>query len=331
MPLTNSQYDAIMRSYEEKQRASRYRLEKNIQEVYQKIPSYEELDGQSAAISIEQGRKLLSGEKNALDELRKKLKELSEQKALLLRENGFPPEFLTASYECEKCQDTGYVDNQKCSCFRAAEIELIYEQSQIKSMLQSENFAYLSYDYYVGDDLEKFTKAVQICQNFIESFHLDYRNLFFYGTVGTGKSFLSCCIAKALMDQGNLVIYFSASQLFDALSKSMFEKDSNEALSGISEDIYGCDLLIIDDLGTELTNAFVASRLFSCLNNRHLRKKATIITTNLSLEELRDRYSERIFSRITTNYTVCKLTGADIRMLKKTVSAAKDGNAINRK
>ena len=223
MPLTNSQYDAIMRSYEEKQRASRYRLEKNTQEVYQKIPSYEELDGQTAAISIEQGRRLLSGEKNALDELRKKLRNLSEQKAFLLRKNGFPPDFLTASYECEKCQDTGYVGNQKCSCFRAAEIELIYEQSQIKSMLQTENFAFLSYDYYVGDDLEKFTKAVQICQNFIESFHLDYRNLFFYGTVGTGKSFLSCCIAKALMDQGNLVIYFSASQLFDALSNSTFE------------------------------------------------------------------------------------------------------------
>ena len=331
MPLTNSQYDAIMRSYEEKQRASRYRLEKNTREVYQKIPSYEELDGQTAAISIEQGHRLLGGEKDALDELRRKLRDLSEQKALLLRKNGFPPDFLTASYECEKCQDTGYVDNQKCSCFRAAEIELIYEQSQIKSMLQTENFTFLSYDYYVGDDLEKFTKAVQICQNFIESFHLDYRNLFFYGTVGTGKSFLSCCIAKALMDQGKLVIYFSASQLFDALSKSTFEKDSNEALSGISEDIYSCDLLIIDDLGTELTNAFVASRLFSCLNNRHLRKKATIITTNLSLEELRDRYSERIFSRITTNYTVCKLTGADIRMLKKTVPATKDGNAINRK
>lgn len=326
MPLTNSQYDAIMRSYEEKQRASRYRLEKNIQEVCQKIPSYEELERQSAAISIEQGRKLLGGDKNALVELKIKLRELSERKASLLRENGFPPDFLTASHECEKCRDTGYVDNQKCSCFRAAEIELIYEQSHIKSMLQTENFAFLSYDYYVGDELEKFTKAVQICQNFIESFLLDYRNLFFYGTVGTGKSFLSCCVAKALMDQGNLVIYFSASQLFDALSKSTFEKDNNEALSGISEDIYNCDLLIIDDLGTELTNSFVSSRLFSCLNNRHMRKKATIITTNLSLGELRDRYSERIFSRITSNYTVCKLIGPDIRMKKKTDFAAKDGN-----
>ena len=96
---------------------------------------------------------------------------------------------------------------------------------------------------------------------------------------GTGKSFLSCCIAKEIIEQGRLVIYFSASQLFDALSKSTFDKDSKEAVSGITEDIYECDLLIIDDLGTELTNSFVSSQLFSCLNNRHLRKKSTIITT----------------------------------------------------
>ena len=83
------------------------------------------------------------------------------------------------------------------------------------------------------------------------------------------------------------------------------------------EDIYGCDLLIIDDLGTEITNTFVASQLFSCLNERGLRKKSMIISTNLSLEELRDRYSDRIFSRITSSFSLCKLTGQDIRICKK--------------
>jgi len=323
MSLTNSQYDAIMRSYEEKQRIARHRLEHNTEIVYQKIPAYEALDRQVAAISIEQGKKLLGGEADALPKLKQRLKELSAQKASLLRENGFPENYLSPVYECDKCQDTGYIANKKCSCFRAAEIELIYEQSHIKTLLETENFSSLSYDYYAGEDLEKFTKAVQICQNFVKSFNKDYRNLFFYGTVGTGKSFLSCCIAKELIDMGNFVIYFSASQLFDILSKSTFEKDSMEAISGISEDICDCELLIIDDLGTELTNAFVSSQLFSCLNNRHLRKKATIITTNLSLGELRDRYSDRIFSRITSNFDICKLTGRDIRMQKKTASANK--------
>ena len=323
MPLTNSQYNAIMRSYEEKQRAARHRLETNTETVYRKIPAYEELDRQVASISIEQGRKLLSGNENALPELKQRLKELSIKKASLLRENGFPDNYLSPVYECEKCQDTGYIANQKCSCFRTAEINLIYEQSHIKNLLATENFSFLSYDYYAGEDLEKFTKAVQICQNFIKCFNRDYRNLFFYGTVGTGKSFLSCCIAKELIDHGNLVIYFSASQLFDILSKSIFDKDSHDAVSCISDDIVDCDLLIIDDLGTELINSFVSSQLFSCLNNRHLRKKATIITTNLSLGELRDRYSDRIFSRITSNYDICKLTGQDIRMQKKTASANK--------
>ena len=155
------------------------------------------------------------------------------------------------------------------------------------------------------------------CQNFVKNFNSDYHNLFFYGTVGTGKSFLSSCIAKELIEQGKLVIYFSSAQLFETLSRSTFDRNSEEAASGIYEDIYECDLLIIDDLGTELTNAFVSSQLFSCLNNRHLRRKSTIITTNLSLEELRDRYSDRIFSRITSNYGMCKLTGHDIRITKK--------------
>lgn len=326
MSLTNSQYDAIMRSYEEKQRAVRRRVEHNTETVYQQIPAYEELDRQVASISIEQGRKLLGGNENALPELKQHLKELSGKKKALLRAYGFSEDFLSPVYECDKCRDTGYIGNQKCSCFRAEEINLIYEQSHIKNLLMTENFHALSYDYYAGEDLEKFTKAVQICQNFVKNFNKDYRNLFFYGTVGTGKSFLSCCIAKELIDQGNLVIYFSASQLFDILSKSTFDRDSTEAASGISDDICDCDLLIIDDLGTELTNSFVSSQLFSCLNNRHLRKKATIITTNLSLGELRDRYSDRIFSRITSNYDICKLTGRDIRMQKKTASTNKSTN-----
>ncbi|MBE5875740.1 MAG: AAA family ATPase [Lachnospiraceae bacterium] len=317
MPLTNSQYDSIIRAYEEKQRASRHRLEAHTEIVYRQIPNYEELDRQVSRISIEQGRKLLSGDASALPELKKKLRELTAKKAALLEEHGFAADYLTQTYECSACKDTGYVDNRKCNCFKRAEIDLIYEQSNIKNLLKTENFAQLSYEYYQGEDLLRFQNAVKLCQKFIKNFNSDYHNLFFYGTVGTGKSFLSSCIAKEIIEQGKLVIYFSATQLFDALSKSTFDKDSKEAMSGIYEDIYECDLLIIDDLGTELTNAFVSSQLFSCLNNRHLRKKATIITTNLSIPEMRDRYSERIFSRITSNYEVCKISGPDIRIEKK--------------
>ena len=317
MPLTNSQYNAIMRTYEEKQRKSRHLLEERTAEIYRQIPAYEDLEKQVSAISIAQGRRMLSGDTNALSELKEKLAMLSRQKAQLLAQNGYPANYLEPVYECPLCKDTGYVDNRKCSCFRQAEISLIYEQSHIKELLETDNFDHLSYDFYQGDDLTRFTNAVRECQNFIKNFNSDYHNLFFYGTVGTGKSFLSSCIARELIEQGKLVIYFSSAQLFETLSRSTFDRESKEAASGIYEDIYECDLLIIDDLGTELTNAFVSSQLFSCLNNRHLRRKSTIITTNLSLEELRDRYSDRIFSRITSNYGMCKLTGHDIRITKK--------------
>ena len=135
--------------------------------------------------------------------------------------------------------------------------------------------------------------------------------------MGTGKSFLSGCVAKELIDSGHPVIYFSASGLFDLLARAKFDYKSLEDLRGEYEDLFSCDLLIIDDLGTEYTNNLVNSELFSLINERHLKHKATIISTNLSLEDFRNRYSDRIFSRITSNYEICKLTGPDIRMYKK--------------
>ena len=122
---------------------------------------------------------------------------------------------------------------------------------------------------------------------------------------------------KGAAEKGHSVIYFSASGLFDLLARHSFDFKSKESLPGLYEDLYNCDLLIIDDLGTEITNTFVNSQLFSCMNERHLRRKSVLISTNLSLAEIRDRYSDRIFSRITSNYSLCKLTGTDIRILKK--------------
>ena len=186
-------------------------------------------------------------------------------------------------------------------------------------MLKEENFDTLSYDFHQGEDLAIFKKNVNTCKNFVNTFPADYSNLFFYGTVGTGKSFLSGCIARELIEKGCSVIYFSAAGLFETLSRSMFDYKNKDELHSLHEDLYGCDLLIIDDLGTECINNVTASQFFSLLNERHLSKKATIISTNLFLEDIQNRYSERIFSRIIDNYTICKFTGSDIRRLKKTL------------
>ena len=318
MPLTNAQYDRIFRQYEEKQRQSRLETERRRDYVYERLPKYRELEDEAASLSVAQGKKLLSGDESALEELRESLASLREQKGRLLLDADLPADYLEPVFSCPDCRDTGYIGREKCHCLRQAEISLLYEQSGIEDMLKRNNFSLLSYEYYTGEALALFRHAVETCQSFIKNFNSDYRNLFFYGTVGTGKSFLSGCVAKELMDQGHSVIYFGAAGLFDLLSSVSFDTKSREERQNTYSDLYRCDLLIIDDLGTELTNQFTASQLFSLLNERNLGKKSTLISTNLSLAELRDRYSDRIFSRITSNFEVCRLAGEDIRMYKMT-------------
>lgn len=317
MPLTNTQYDRIFRQYEEKQRQSRLEMQRRRDYVYEHLPKYRELEDETASLSVAQGKKLLFGDEAALEKLRKSLADLKKQKKQLLTEAGLSADYLEPIYSCPDCRDTGYIDREKCHCLRQAEISLLYEQSGLQEILANNNFSLLSYEYHSGEDLLHFEKAVENCKNFIKNFDSDYHNLFFYGTVGTGKSFLSGCVAKELIERGHSVIYFGATGLFDLLSKNSFDYKNREELRSAYADLYQCDLLIVDDLGTELTNQFITSQLFALLNERHMGKKATIISTNLSLEELRNRYSDRIFSRITSNYEVCKLSGQDIRMYKK--------------
>lgn len=317
MSLSNSQYESIIRTYEEKQNRNRRLLEQRRAYVYEHVDGYREMEDSVSSLSVGQGKKLLNGDSSALEELKRLLGALSDAKRKLLLSFGLSADYLEPSYDCPDCKDTGFIDGKKCRCFKQKEIALLYEQSNIRRTLEQDNFSTLSFAYYEGEDRKLFQAAVDACKSFVEGFGSDYRNLFFYGTVGTGKSFLSGCVAKELIERGCSVIYFSAAGLFEALSQISFDYKNKEELHRMYEDLYQCDLLIIDDLGTELTNSFVTSQLFSCLNERHIRKKATVISTNLSLEELRNRYSDRIFSRITSNYEICKLSGPDIRICKK--------------
>lgn len=323
MPLTNTQYDALLREYEEKQNQARRRQLQRVTEVYEKIPEYEEVERSISSVSVAQAKKLLDGDDQALSELKQTLHRLSAQKRSLLCSAGYPENYLELEYECPLCHDTGYIGNQKCRCLQQKIISFLYEQSNIKETLSRENFSVLSYDYYQGEDLHRFTQTVAACQRFVQEFPATHRSLFFYGSVGAGKTFLSNCVAKELIEKGNLVLYFSASSLIDALSGNSFSGKSSQDLYREGHDLYNCDLLVIDDLGTEYTNAYVVSQLFSCINERLLRKKSTLISTNLSLEDLRNKYSERIFSRITSNYDIYKITGPDIRMYRKTMTNRK--------
>ncbi len=317
MSLTKAQYDVIQREYQETQNRNHRLLQKRREEVFSAIPSYKELSDSIAALSVKHARMLLDGNEDALFTLKSEIATLSAKKAEILVRAGFPSDYLMPIYTCNECQDSGYISGKKCRCLRQKEIALLYEQSNIQELIERENFETLSYSYYQGEDLKRFESAVGVSKNFVAGFSKHYQNLFFYGTVGTGKSFLSGCIARELLAQGFSVIYFSANGLFEHLANYSFNTKLKESLYNFYKDLYNCDLVIIDDLGTEVTNAFVTSQLFSLLNERHLRQKATIISTNLGLEELRDRYSDRVFSRITSNYSLCKLSGPDIRISKK--------------
>ena len=317
MALTNSQYNTIMKTYEEKQLTSILELDAKIAEVNKNVPKYQELSEQISSLALKQAFMMLETDSQDMVEFKNTLANLKKEKTKVLVEAGFPSDYLEPQFVCPDCKDTGYIGLEKCHCFKQQIITLLYQQSNIHEMLKETNFSNLSYQYYEGEDLLHFENAVNTCKDFIDCFNSDYHNLFFYGTVGTGKSFLSGCIAKELIDQGKSVIYFSATGLFEKLSTLSFDYNAKEDKAELYEDLYSCDLLIIDDLGTELTNNFSSSQFFSCLNERILRKKSFIISTNLSLQELRDRYSDRIFSRITSNFKLCKITGPDIRMYKK--------------
>ncbi len=315
MSLTNLQYESIKRVYDEKQRHHRLQLEERVAYVNQHVDGYREISDAISTLSVQNAKRLLDGDENALLDLKNTIEDLKLQKAALLKSSGLPSNYLSMEYDCPDCKDTGYINGKKCHCFKQAMVNILYDQSNIRALLETQDFENVTDKYYTGKDLVHFQDTFEKTNNFVKNFDNDYQNLIFYGTVGTGKSFLSGCLAKSLIESGHSVIYFSATALMDTLSKYAFDYKNKEELNDFYQDIYECDLLIIDDLGTELTNAFSVSRLFTCLNERFLRKRSIVISTNLSLEELRDRYTDRIFSRLTGNFIFCRLTGPDIRMI----------------
>jgi DNA replication protein DnaC len=292
-------------------------MEERLLSIYDSVPGYRELDEETASASVAFGKRILAGEKLDRSILRNQLKEIARQKQLLLIESGYSADYLDMGYTCQDCRDTGYIGNEKCHCFKQKIIETLYDKSNLRLLTKSCNFRKMTSRYYQGEDLERFEKARKVAEDFINNFSSDYQNLFIYGTVGTGKSFLSICIADELLRKGHSVLYFSSLQLFKRLSRNTSDNNGKQDRKAIYDDLFGCELLIIDDLGTELTTSFVASELFSCINERDMRKRSTIITTNLSLEQLQHTYSDRIFSRVTSNYRILKLSGQDIRKIQK--------------
>ncbi len=327
MALKNDQYNRILREYDERRFRSKYELDKRIQEVYEAIPRLREIEEEIISLSAQSGRQALFGNTKALEELKDSTFKLKKVQTQLLVDKGYPPDYLNMQYHCNKCKDTGFIVNEKCNCFKQSIADMIYEGSNIKSVLDRENFTTFSFNYYADDYIDEsinlsprsnMQKVVAGCKNFIKNFDKNNENLLFLGNTGVGKTFLANCIAKELLDRGYTVIYLTAFRLFDILEKYKFGKDAENVLAASNqfEYILDCDLLIIDDLGTELGNSFTTSQLYLIVNERLLRLKSTLISTNLSLDNLNTNYSERIYSRIISNYGIRRIIGEDIRLHK---------------
>lgn len=329
MALSNSQYDAIMRAYGQQQLKNRHEKEERVGEVYKKIPVIKELDDSISTMAVACARRVLMGDQAALKELKAEIADLREQKSVLLRAAGYPADYMEMRYCCKDCQDTGYTKEGKCHCFRQREMKYLYAQSNIEEIVAAENFQTFSFEYFDDSRVipvlnrtvrQYMSQVVKTCRDFVENFSAEHGNLLFTGPTGVGKTFLSNCIAKELIDRYFSVIYLSANDLFQVFSQNRFENRSEEDIRGMYQYILDCDLLIIDDLGTELNNSFTSSELFYCINERLGSLKSTIISTNHPINELRDRYTERVTSRLISSYTVIPLYGDDIRIRKKAKS-----------
>lgn len=323
MSLENIQYDAIMHEYSRRQIRSRRTLEERRKKLYRQIPRLKEIQDDIAALSAGRVRRLLSENRaESAAAYEAKLADLARERLGLLRKHGFPPDYLETPCECPLCRDTGYTNQGKCICFQKMAADLFCQQYGLGQILEKENFERFSFSCYsdkIKDSdtgktpLEHAKFAVEKAWEFVRNFDETPQNLFIYGDTGVGKTFLSHCIACEILKKAYGALYFPSYDLFSLLAKETFARDSGE--SGIMEYVLNCDLLILDDLGTELTNAFVSSQLFLIVNERMLREKSTIVSTNLSLEAFPGLYSTRTFSRIIQNYKFINLIGEDIRLM----------------
>lgn len=325
MMLTNSQYQQLMSKYYDRQLKTKDIMERRYREVVNAIPELRDLDKKIRDLSLAHAKSRLARQTEKQD-LSAAISAISTEKEQLLVAHGYPADYLKPVYTCADCQDTGYIDGVKCHCFEKEIVNFLYSQSNLKDVLEYENFSHFNLEYYPDDYTEEATgltprdnirSVLSTVKSFISSFATDPGNLLLYGNTGVGKTFLTNCIAKELLDRSYTVVYLTSVKLFDILETNKFDRDISRTEKDASLSyILASDLLIIDDLGTELNNSFTSSQLYHCIDTRLTNRRSTIISTNLSFDDLREHYSERIFSRITSNYSLLKITGDDIRLKK---------------
>lgn len=329
--MSNPTLKIVLKEYEQKRLTKELALDKKLKEFYLKNPDVNSINDKINRTSIAISKNiLLNSGSDELEKLKADLEKYKKEKAALLNKLNISEDFFKPDYACKLCNDTGYlIDNNQamCTCLKQELLNIEYNKSNISS-LENENFNHFNLALF-SDEInankynspispkENIEKIKEIAENFIKNFdNADEKNLLFTGNTGLGKTFLTNCIANELLKQGKTVLYQTAPVMLDSIMDYRFGKDPHFNYN----DLLNVDLLIIDDLGTESLNNMKFSELFNILNTRLLNQNhhitKTIISTNLSLNNLFKTYDERIFSRLVGYYNICKFFGEDLRFKK---------------
>lgn len=306
-----------MRADRESQNQQRLRT------AYAQVPRIREIDlqlRQSMALAAQAAFTQGSDARAAMEQVKQANLSLQEEKKQLIAQH-FGAGWLDETPICSHCGGAGYLGTQMCSCLKT----LCQEEQQKELTLLSagqEQFNHFRLDYYPDRVDPKYgrsmravmEKTYQVCLQYAQNFSDLSGNLLFSGDTGLGKTFLSACIAKVVAGKGYSVVYESAPHMFTKLEKARFQAD--EAARQEADKYSQCDLLIIDDLGTEMPGVFTTSALYTLINDRILRQKATIISTNLPTDTLDSRYSPQIASRLRGDFRRVAFVGEDIRIIK---------------
>lgn len=331
--MSNEILNSLLQEYERKRMKSELDLEKRKNHLYKTIPELQKIDDNLNKYSIQSAKDILLNSSNNLNDINSKIESLKKQKKQILSENHIPENYLKPLYECNICKDTGYVniENKKtemCNCLKQKLLDISYNKSNM-SNIEKENFSTFNENKFSDEvNLAKYKLNISPrknilsikdkCIEFVDNFdNPNYKNLLFTGNTGLGKTFMTNCIAKEILNKGYSVLYQTAPVLLETLIDNKFNKYKNSEQDTFYKNILEVDLLIIDDLGTEYLNSMKLSELFTILNARLLNLNSkctkTIISTNLSIDNIFKNYEERIGSRIAGYYNLYYFFGEDLR------------------
>lgn len=328
--MSNSTLHMLLQEYERNRTNAEYRSRDKKDKLYEEHPRLQEIELELSQISIATAKQLLMNKDDTLlEKLHEKIHILKQEKQTILSSLHLTELDLLPQYHCTVCKDTGYVQEEEtvystmCNCLKQRLYDLEYNKCNIAN-LDKQNFSNFRLDYYSTEcdeskykskisPRENMQKIQAIITKFIENFDdATEKNLLFTGNTGLGKTFLSSCIANEMLQKGKTVLYQTSSNMLDMIMDYRFGKST--VSPQMYQNLLDVDLLIIDDLGTESMNQMKFAELFNVLNTRLLQPHhKTIISTNLSLQNLFAKYDERIVSRLVGNYHICYFFGEDIR------------------